>query len=114
MRALNVTKGTVIADDVEIADTLWSRFKGLMLRSSLPAGGALVLERSRAIHTAFMRFPIDVVFVDGSGVVVKVSERLAPFRVAGSLRGARSVLELPPGASKHALVEPGDQLAFTE
>ncbi len=65
-RVINETKATVVAEEVRLADGIWSRFWGLMGRKALPEGVAFLLRPSSSIHTAFMRFPIDVVFLDRS------------------------------------------------
>ena len=75
--AHNLTRGTVLADDLEIADTLWSRFMGLMGRTALPAGRGLWLT-GNGIHMFFMRFPIDAVFLDRENRVLRVVAHLAP------------------------------------
>lgn len=112
-RIVNETKGTVVAEDVRVADGVWSRFWGLMGRRSLPEGGGLLLRPSSSIHTAFMRFPIDVVFLDRELRVVKVAPEMKPFRAAAAFRGAHSALELNAGTAAKAQVEAGDQLALT-
>lgn len=71
-----------------------------------------MLERSTSIHTAFMRFAIDVVYVNRSGQVVKVVSDLKPFRMSGVLRGGRSVIELPSGIVVATGTVKGDQLTF--
>lgn len=71
-----------------------------------------MLEPCNSIHTAFMRFAIDVVYVDRSGQVVKVVSKLKPFRVSGVLRSTCSVIELPGGTIASTGTTPGDQLAF--
>ena len=111
-RVLNETKGTVVAERLEVAESFWSRFRGLMLRHSLPPGDGLLIRPSSSIHTAFMRFPIDVVFLDRKDNVVKVVRELRPFRVA--FAAGHSVLELPAGAAAAAQVEKGDRLALTQ
>ena len=111
-RVVNETRDTVVAADVEVAEGIWSRFWGLMGRKRLAQGGGLLLRPSSSIHTAFMRFSIDAVFLDRNLRVVKVRPRLRPFRIAAALRGAHSVLELNAGAAAAAQVQPGDQLAL--
>src|SRR4030042_4786163 len=111
-RAVNETRGTVVAEDVGVADGVWSRFWGLMGRRSLPEGGGLLLRPSSSIHTAFMRFPIDVVFLDRELRGVKGVPEMKPFRVAGAVGGAHSALELNAGAAAKAQVETDDQLAL--
>ncbi len=85
---------------------------GLLGRASLLHGDALVIEPCRSVHTAFMRFAIDVVMVDRSLRVVKVVSGLKPFRVSGALRSADAVVELPGGTIVETGTEVGDQLAF--
>jgi len=113
-RVLNETKGTVVAEQARIADGFWSRFWGLMGKGSLPEGQGLLLKPSNSIHTAFMRFAIDVVFVDREMKVVKVAPEMRPFRVALAFGGAHSALELPAGAASQAQIAPGDQLVMTD
>jgi uncharacterized protein len=101
--ALNTTRGTSLATEVEVAAGLWAKFIGLMGRATLPSGSALWLPDSNGIHMMFMRFPIDVVFLDraepdGARRVVAVRERLAAWRgLVPLVRGAHGVLELPVG-----------------
>jgi uncharacterized membrane protein (UPF0127 family) len=101
--ALNETRGTTLATDVEVAAGLWAKFMGLMGRAALPAGGALWLPDSNGIHMMFMRFPIDAVFLGraeagGGRRVVAVREGLPAWRgLVPFVRGAHGVLELPVG-----------------
>ncbi len=113
-RVLNKSKGTVVAERLQVARSLWSRFWGLMGRRELPRGEALLLRSTSSIHTAFMRFPIDVVFIDRSQRVVNVAPEVKPFRVALARRGAHSALELPGGTAAEARVEPGDELVIDD
>lgn len=106
---LDATTGRVIAGRVEYATNWWARFRGLMLRRSLPPGGALVIEPCSSIHMMFMRFPIDAVFYDRDYRVTKVARRVRPWvGVAAGGRGTRGVIELPAGAA--AGIEPGHHL----
>lgn len=82
---------------------------GLLGRASLPAHEGLLLEPAWSIHTWFMRFPIDVVFLDGDGRVVRVVERLGPWRLA-SARHARAAIELAAGVAARLDIHEGDQL----
>lgn len=111
-RVLNQTKGTVVAEEVRVARSFWSRFRGLMLRASLPRGRGILIWPSSSIHTAFMRFPIDVVFIDRDHRVVKVVEKMRPYRVAFS--GGHAALELAAGAAAGARVQKGDQLVLDD
>jgi hypothetical protein len=111
-RILNVTKGTVVAEDIAVARSFWGRFRGLMLRRALASGEALLIEPGASIHTAFMRFPIDVVFLDREKRVVKVAENVRPFRAA--LSRGHSALELNAGSAGKANVVKGDRLVIVD
>jgi len=111
-RVLNASKGTVVAEDVAIARSFWTRFRGLMLRKEMADGAALLIEPSASIHTAFMRFPIDVVFLDREQRVVKVAENIRPFRA--SLSRGHSALELNAGSARNAHVQEGDVLVIDD
>ena len=99
----------VVCDRCAVAETVASRLRGLLGRSSLTPGEGLLLRPANSVHTAFMRFPVDAVFLDRELRVLGVAAHLRPWRVAGRRR-ARAVLELPAGeASRHGL-EPGSRL----
>jgi uncharacterized membrane protein (UPF0127 family) len=114
IRLVNESKGTVVATRMRVADNLWSRFWGLMGRRALADGEALLLRPCSSIHTMFMRFPIDVVFIDEGNEVVKVVSNLRPFRLTMAPGSAQSVLELDAGAAAQAKVEPGDLLVMVD
>ena len=88
-----------------------ARLKGLLGRRSLASDEGIYLRPASSVHTFFMRFPIDAVFVDGEGRVLKVAAGLRPWRAAGC-RGARAVLELSSGESERRGVRLGDQLVL--
>jgi uncharacterized membrane protein (UPF0127 family) len=110
-RVVNQTKGTVVAERVGQARSFWRRFRGLMLLSSLDCDAGLLIEPSGSIHTAFMRFPIDAVFLDKQSRVVKVTT-VKPWRAA--LSKGHSVLELAAGRAALAGVETGDRLCIEQ
>jgi uncharacterized membrane protein (UPF0127 family) len=95
-----------------LADTPLKRLRGLLGRSALPAGEGLLLRPSPSIHTFFMRFAIDAVFLDRDLRVVAIERALGPGRVAGK-RGARAVLELAAGEAARRGVCNGDTLRLT-
>jgi uncharacterized membrane protein (UPF0127 family) len=101
--------GRVVCARCEVADGPVSRARGLLGRSGLPAGEGLLLKPSFSIHTFFMRFPIDAVFVDRHGAVVDVVRRLKPWRAATRVR-ARAVLELAAGEAERVEVRIGERL----
>jgi uncharacterized membrane protein (UPF0127 family) len=94
-----------------MARSMRDRTVGLLGASSLPSGQGLWIERSPSIHMFFMRFAIDAVFVDADDRVVKVVERLRPWRVVLWARGARDCIELPAGSVGGTATAVGDQLA---
>jgi len=111
VRITNQTRGTVLADRAFDARGHWSRLVGLLGRSKLEPGEALHLDPCTSVHTAFMRFSIDVVYLDRDHNVVKLVPNLKPFRVS-AVRGGRSVIELPVGAIEASKTEVGDQVTI--
>jgi uncharacterized membrane protein (UPF0127 family) len=94
--ALANDDGTVVCERCLLAETPLARMRGLLGRDDLPSGEGLLLRPAGSIHTAFMRFPIDAVFLDRDNRVLRVVSDLAPWRTA-ACRGARAVLELQAG-----------------
>jgi uncharacterized protein len=105
--------GRIVCTSCEVADGLVSRTRGLLGRSELPVGEGLLLRPTFSIHTFFMRFPIDAVFLDRSGSVVDVVGRLKPWRAATRLR-ARAVLELAAGEAERLGLRFGERLEPAE
>jgi uncharacterized membrane protein (UPF0127 family) len=115
-RALRVARvltadGTVVCERCEIADRPLARMRGLLGRDGLEPGGGMLLTPESSVHMLFMRFAIDVVFLDRDHKVVGVRHDLRPWRAAGA-RGAYASLELPAGAA--ADIEEGDQLVIQD
>jgi uncharacterized membrane protein (UPF0127 family) len=101
--------GTVVCERCSVAKTPLARTRGLLGRDDLPPGEGILLRPAGSIHTAFMRFPIDAVFVDGELEVLHIARELPPWRVAAA-RGARAVLELPAGEASRRGLEVGARL----
>jgi uncharacterized protein len=91
------------------AESPLTRMRGLLGRSFLELDEGLLLRPAASIHTAFMRFPIDAVFVDEEGRVLRVAERIKPWRTAAA-KGARAVVELPAGTAETVGIAPGQRL----
>ena len=106
---INERTRKVVAEHVEVADARPTRRRGLLGRTHLPDGEALMLTPCFAVHTAFMRFTIDVIFLDRDGCVVRTVPRLQPWRAAVTWR-ARAVIELPAGRLEQCDVAPGDRV----
>ncbi len=106
----NATRHTLVATDVIKANTLWSRFWGLMGKPGLPKGQGLWIEPCCDIHSCFMRFPFDAVFVDRDHTVLHCIEAMVPWRISRFVRGGRAVLELPAGTIQQSQTQVGDRL----
>jgi uncharacterized protein len=103
--------GTVACERCELADTPLRRMRGLLGRDGLEPGEGILIKPTNSVHMFFMRFAIDVVFVDREMAVRKVVETLRPWRMAGC-RGARAALELPAGAASRSGITVGERLSL--
>jgi len=101
--------GAVVCERCTVARTPFTRMRGLLGRRRLDPGEGLLLEPAGSIHTFFMRFPIDVVFLDREQRVVRVASSVAPWRAAAA-RKARAVLELAAGEAARVGLVPGSVL----
>jgi hypothetical protein len=101
----NSSRGTVIGETIEVAQTASQKVKGLLGRECLEDGQGLLFKGAGSLHTLFMRFPIDVIYADKKGKVVKIAP--APLR-------CHYALELPVGAIAASRTEVGDHLSFEE
>jgi hypothetical protein len=111
IQVLNQTRNTILAREAGVADTSRTRRKGLLKHESLADGEGLWIVPCEAVHTFGMKFPIDVLYLDRKRRVLKVRERVVPWRMSACLR-AHSVLELPAGTASRAGTRAGDQLEF--
>jgi uncharacterized membrane protein (UPF0127 family) len=107
--AFRFDDGRIVCERCVLADTALARMRGLLGRKSLPSGEGILLRPASSVHTAFMRFAIDAVFLDRELRVLKVASDLGPWRTAAR-RKAHAVLELPAGEAERRGLEPGDRL----
>ncbi|OCA84549.1 hypothetical protein A8F94_16505 [Bacillus sp. FJAT-27225] len=112
MKVVNLSNGTEIADNIENADSFFRRLKGLMFTKSLPAGHGLLIKPCQSIHTFFMNYPIDVVYLDGNNEIVALDQSMKPSKVGKVYRKASSVLELPDGTIRDTELKVGNHLSF--
>jgi uncharacterized membrane protein (UPF0127 family) len=112
LKIVNTTRDTVLAGKVEVAGHSGQRQKGLLGRSGLDADEGLWIVPCEAVHTFFMQFAIDLIYIDRRKVVRKVRSRVPPWRLSGCLT-AHSVLELAPGTIERTQTRPGDTLEFS-
>jgi uncharacterized protein len=105
--------GSVVCERCVVADRILSRMKGLLGKRELIAGEGLLIQPAPSIHTWFMRFPIDVVFLARNGAVLKVSPHVKPWRMR-SCRRALAVLELAAGEAEVRGITVGDRIDRVE
>ena len=103
--------GSPVCERCLLAETPLTRLKGLLGRRGLEQGEGLLLHPAASIHTFFMRFPIDTVWVDRDLNVLKVSRDVAPWRTA-ACKGAKGVVEMAAGEAKRLGVFAGDKLTL--
>ena len=108
----NGERGTVLAERAKLASSLVDRFFGLMGRRRIEEGGGLLLTKSASIHSFFMRFRFDAIFVDKDNRVVKVVPSMRPWWLAFGGRGAKDTIELPAGVAERTNTRRGDQLVY--
>ena len=109
-RIRNERSGRIVGTTVAEASGPWQSFKGLMFRKTLPPGHGLLFRPARGIHSHFMRFPIDLVFIDDGNRVTAIRERMVPWRF--DFTTAHAVIELNAGSVQDADVRLRDLLIF--
>ena len=111
-QAFNQTRQLYLATDLAVADTHWSRLRGLLgaSESDFRNGCGLWIRPCRGVHTLAMRFPIDVVYLDPTGTVVHLERDLRPWRFASVRMQAASVLELPRNTVATTQTAVGDRI----
>lgn len=110
MIAWNDTRQTPLADRLRVARSLWSRARGLLGSHQLPNGEGLLIEPCSSIHSFWMQYPFDALFLDRKGEVVHSISKMRPFRVSRPVFSAHSVLELPAGTIEATATIPGDRV----
>jgi hypothetical protein len=105
------SEGQVVCELCEIADSAFTRMRGLLGRKSLDRGQGLLIRPTWSIHTWFMRFTIDVAFLDRELRILKIKQQIRPWRAAARWR-AHSALELPAGECDRLRLKVGDRLAW--
>ncbi len=112
MMVYNSTRGRLVASTTEFAVSFLGRLRGLLGRGSIPDTHALYLYPSNAIHTCFMAFDIDILFMNMCGWVVHIENRVKPFKFTGRIKDAHYVIELAAGRADSTATLAGDQLLF--
>lgn len=114
MRAVNVTRDQVLADQMDWAGTSATRRKGLLGRETFEHGEGIYLAPCQWIHMFGMKFAIDVAFLDKNGHVLALHHRLKPGRVSRLVWRADGALELPAGVLASTDTQVGDRVSFVE
>lgn len=112
LRVTNLTRGSVLATRLEVAASGPKRRKGLLGREGLSPGEGLWIVPCESVHTFFMRFPIDLVYLDRENRIRKVRSGVGAWRMSACF-SAHSVLELPAGVIRDTETRRGDTLEFT-
>jgi len=117
LRALNQTRATVLCENLEDAGGMAGKSRGLLGRDGLEAEAGMLFEAGRlepfmCMHMLFMRFAIDIVFLDRDGRVIRINHNLRPWRISSIVWGACRALELAAGAAARSQTEIGDQIIF--
>ncbi|MBQ4337811.1 MAG: DUF192 domain-containing protein [Clostridia bacterium] len=111
MKKISILKNnTVITDNAELADTFFTRFRGLMFRNAIAENYALYITPCNQIHMLNMRFPIDVVYLDESGTVVKTDTDVHPGKICKTVKEAKSVIELRSFSASKLGIKNGDTI----
>ena len=106
-RLLSETTGKTVVARLTIAGGFWSRLAGLQFRRPLPSDAGLLLVPCNSVHTCFVRFAVDVVFLDGNGLVLAIRRSLRPWRLAWGPPKSHAVLEVIAGSAD---LQPGEKL----
>jgi uncharacterized protein len=103
------SSGTELCTHCEVAESAPARMRGLLGRDGLAPGQGMLINGAPSVQTFFMRFPIDVVFLDRDKSIVGISHRVKPWRMTGA-RKASAALELPAGTAAAHRLQLGDTL----
>lgn len=109
-RIINTTRDQVLADNARRARSYWKRLIGLMGRKALAPGEGLIIDPCSMVHTHWMRFAIDVIYVNKEDVIVGIDHALRPWHIGHFYRKVQYVVELPAGTAHETGAQVGDRL----
>ena len=112
MRVFNQTRNVPLLSQARVAATFWLRLRGLLGVSALPKDEGLILVGEKSIHTFFMKFPIDVLYVDKNYKVIRADPNMMPYRLGPFVSQSAYVVEMPVGTIANTVTKVGDQLNF--
>ncbi len=108
----NTTQNNIIASQGIMADTFLRRLKGLLGKTEISDDEALCIKPCKSVHTFFMRFPIDVIFIDRENKVINITKSLKPFKTSKYIKNAMYVIEIGAGMSEIKDVRIGDKVGI--
>ena len=114
MRITNRTRNTLVGSRVVEAATWWSRLRGFLGRPEPKGGEGILLVRCAAVHTWWMSFGLDLLFLDERGKVLELIRSFPPWKRTRRVSGARYVLEVPVGTIDRSGTQVGDELAWQD
>lgn len=114
IKIINKTKNIVIAERAALANTFFARLKGLIGKNTLEEDEGLCITPCNSVHMFFMKFSIDVLFIDKDNLVCKTISNLEPWRISPVVRGASCVVELPKDTIEKRSIEKGDYIKIEE
>jgi len=112
MKVRNKTKNTIVVEEALMADTFWRRLIGLMGKPELEENSGIILTPCNSVHTLFMRFPIDVIFLNNKLEVLLIKQNLRPWSISPIVANAKYVLEVNAGKTLASHTEIGDSIDF--
>ena len=112
MHVINQTRNVELITQGRLADSFWLRLRGLLGASPLQQGEGLILAGEKSIHTLFMGFPIDVVYVNKDFEVIRTQSNMVPYRLGPFVLQSAYVLEMPVGTIDTTDTKVGDKLQF--
>jgi len=112
MHIFNQTQNVPLITKGRLADTFWLRLRGLLGASPLQKGEGLVLAGEKSIHTLFMGFAIDVVYLNKEYQVIRTTSNMVPYRLGPFITQSAYILEMPVGTIDQTSTQVGDQLSF--
>ncbi len=112
VKIIHQKSGIVLGSNVRTATSFWRRLRGYMFYAKPPTEfDGLYFPNSKIVHNSFVRFSLDVIFIDRSNTVVKVIRGFRPWRISKNYRMAAHAVEFPAGSVPESVTS-GDQLVF--
>ena len=108
----NQTKDVILVEHGKVANTFFTRLKGLLGSPPLETGEGLLLTKEKSVHTFFMGFPIDVIYINQALEVIKIDPNLRPFKIGSYVSKSAYILEIAAGVAETTNTIVGDQLVF--